>query len=146
MSAYEALKAEIRRLARKEAKSLVDGSIKATRSNKKLLSDLREEVQALKREVASLTRSAARLAKEKPSHNGTQTRERITAKGITSLRSRLGLSQADMAQLCGVSSAAVSHWEAQRSQPKADAIAVLVELRRLGKKDVARRLEESRAN
>lgn len=145
MSAYEALKAEIRRLARKEAKSLIDGSIKATRSNKKVLSDLRQEVQTLKREVASLKRSTARVAKEQSIAEETGTRERITAKGITSLRARLGLSQSDVAQLCGVSSGTISHWEAQRSHPKAGAIAVLVELRKLGKKDVTRRLERLRA-
>jgi DNA-binding transcriptional regulator YiaG len=145
MSAYEALKAEIRRLARKEAKALFDGSIKATRGNKKLLSDLKQEVQALKREILSLKRSTGRAAQERPAAKETATRERITAKGITSLRVRLGLSQADVAQLCGVSSGAVSHWEAQRSQPKGEAVACLVELRTLGKKEVTRRLEGLRS-
>lgn len=143
MSAYEALKGEIRRLARKEAKALIDGAMKSARGNRKQVADLKQDVAALKREVASLKRLTNGLAKEAPSmaKAGT-TRERITAKGIASMRARVGLSQGELGQICGVSSGAVSHWEAQRSHPKGEALAVLVGLRRLGKKDVMRRLEQ----
>jgi DNA-binding transcriptional regulator YiaG len=141
MSAYEALKVEIRRLARKEAKTLVDGATKALRGNKKHLAELKKQVAELKREVASIRRSAGAVEKhEQASAKGAPTRGRITAKGIVSLRARLGVSQGELGRLCGVGGGAVSHWEAQRSSPKGDALATLMAIRGLGKKEVVRRL------
>lgn len=141
MSAYEALKLEIRRLARKEAKTLIEGSSKSAKASRKQLADLRMEVATLKREVSALKRSVAALEKTSASVPATTgARSRITAKGIVSLRTRLGLSQSELGTLCGVSDAAVSHWEAERSKPRGEGLAKLLELRGLGKKDVAKRL------
>lgn len=142
MSAYEALKGEIRRLARKEAKALIDGSTKAARTLRKQVGDLKQQVAELKREVASLKKGEA-LAAKRPSSSADagSKRGRITAKGVVSLRARLGISQGELGTLCGVSSGAVSHWEAGRTHAKGDALVVLLGLRGLGKKEVRRRLD-----
>lgn len=146
MSAYEALKTEIRRLARKEAKSLADGSTKSLRVLRKQVADLRNQVSGLKSDLAAAQRALAKLSKSaEPSSESATGRQRISAKGIVALRSRLGLSQHDLGLLCGVGSAAVSHWEAERSHPKADALATLISLRSAGKKNVAKMLAAHQA-
>lgn len=145
MSAYEALKTEIRRLARKEAKAMVDATHNSAVATKKQVAGLKAEVAELKREVASLKRLASGLAKDQAkAAAGKTTQERITGKGIVSLRARLGISQGDLATLCGVSGAGVSHWEAGRAKPSEKMVKLLVELRKLGKKDVAKRLASLR--
>jgi DNA-binding transcriptional regulator YiaG len=142
MSAYEALKSEIRRLARKEAKALIEGSTKSSRASRKQLGDLKQEVAGLKREVAELKRAVAGLGKKAAGNGAGQiTAERITTKGIVSLRSRLGVSQGEFGRLCGVGGGAVSHWEAGRAHPKGDALIAVLALRGLGKKDVAKQIE-----
>jgi DNA-binding transcriptional regulator YiaG len=96
----------------------------------------------LKREVAELKRAVAGLGKKAAGNGAGQiTAERITTKGIVSLRSRLGVSQGEFGRLCGVGGGAVSHWEAGRAHPKGDALIAVLALRGLGKKDVAKRLE-----
>jgi DNA-binding transcriptional regulator YiaG len=58
---------------------------------------------------------------------------------VRAIRVSLGLSQADFAQLVGVSANAVYQWESGRSSPQAKYRTVMLGLRGVGKRD-ARRL------
>lgn len=142
MSAYDALKGEIRRLARKEAKALVESANASSKAARKQVAELKQAVIALRRELSDLKRVVGASNKSRVEAKAAPSRERITARGIVSLRSRLGISQSELGLLCGVSSAGVSHWEAERAHPKDKALGVLLELRKLGKKEVAKRLAE----
>lgn len=134
------LKQEITRLARKEVRAAVDPL-------KKQGAALRHEVAALKREQASLKRQVAILSKaskasfEREDEGSSPGRERISAKGIRSMRSKLGLSAADLGTLVGASAQSVYAWEkgvAPRGAPRAKLIA----LRGKGKKEVKLLLAE----
>ena len=108
----KALKAEISRISRKEAKSVTGPIAKGNSDLKKTVLDLKKRLTAMEKENKRLV---ARVKKEKPV-SAPEPREetkkaRITATTIRSLRSRLGLSQADFGKLAGVTTHMVYLWE-----------------------------------
>jgi len=142
-----ALKAEVSRLARKELKS-------ETLQLKKSVSSLRGELNALKKLVRRLQAEQRQLAKrqstQQPRSAGTATppvdkpgvaRTRFSPKGLAGNRKRLGLSVAEFGQLVGATGQAVYSWEAGKSRPREKYLPAIAELRGIGKREVARRLE-----
>ena len=65
---------------------------------------------------------------------------RVSPTLIGNLRSRLGVSQAKLGRLLGVSATAVTGWERGRSAPSEGSRRRLVGLRKLGRRDVTRLL------
>ena len=135
-----ALKFEISRLARKEAKQVVAPVQKASANYRGLIAGLRKQITALQGEVALLRRSAPKPEKALQAAQEPQGRFWITGKGVRTLRKRLGLTQANFAKLAGVSVPTVVNWEG--SQGKAPirlkaAIARLQAIREMGKKQAA---------
>lgn len=132
------LKGEIARVARKEIRSAVDPLRKAN-------THYRREIAALKRQLAELQRSTRTAAR--PSRPAVETADadaravRFSAKGLKTLRARLGLSAADFGRLVGASGQSVYNWEAGKAVPRTAQRASLAALRGLGKREAARRLE-----
>ena len=130
------LKSEITRLARKEIRAQVDPL-------KKVNSAHRREIAELKRQVAMLSRQAkaANKASSKvPQENSEPSPTRFVAKGLRSLRARLGLSAADFGKLAGASGQSVYNWESGKTVPRKSQLAVLASLRSLGKREAQARL------
>lgn len=133
----QTLKSEIARIARKEIRQVVDPLRKAN-------AGLRSEIASLKRKIAEQDRAIAALSKshraKKPAVQAEDadvpSRQRISAKGVKSLRSRLGLSAEQLAGLVGVSGQTVYLWEHGKTAPRAAALAGLARLRSMGKKEV----------
>ena len=135
-----ALKEEITRLARKELRTETEGLKKAS-------AQYRSDIAALKRRVADLEKQVARLAKSAlkkpaPAEPEDGTRARFTAKGLRTLRQRLGLSAADFGALISVSAQTVYNWEAESTRPRQQQVIALAGLRGLGKKEAADRLAQ----
>ena len=65
---------------------------------------------------------------------------RLSARLIRKLRTRLGLSQAALGRLVGVTNAAVVAWERGRAKPSRERRKAVVALRGLGRRDVKRLL------
>ena len=72
---------------------------------------------------------------------------RITGGMIKRIRKRLGISQADLAKLLGVSGQSVYQWEKKtgRLTLRGNTKSAIVDVRKLGKRDAKRRLEEPAA-
>ena len=64
---------------------------------------------------------------------------------IGSLRKQLGISQKELAILVGVSIGAAHQWETGKFKPKEEKKRVLVALRKLGRREVRRLLEDKTA-
>ena len=138
------LKAEISRLARKEAKAIVAPAQKASAIYRGLIAGLRKQVFSLQKEVAILKKAVPSPEKAIQAKDAPDGRFWITGKGVKALRKRLGATQAGLAKLVGVSSQAVVNWEAHKSKinlRKATA-GRLQEIRGWGKRDMARVLEK----
>lgn len=144
MNVMSVLKAEISRLARKEAKAVVSPVQKASAAYRRLIASLRKQVAALQIEVAMLKKAVPSPEKAIQAKEAPEGRFWITGKGVKALRKRLGATQAQLANLAGVSSQAVVNWEAHKGKinlRKATA-GRLQEIRGWGKRDMARVLEK----
>jgi DNA-binding XRE family transcriptional regulator len=133
------LKDEISRLSRREIRKQVEPVRKASAA-------CRRDIAALKRQVQQLQRAVTALAKrprlQSEGKSGASTRPlRFVAKGLVSLRARLGLSAAELAQLIGVSGQTIYNWEHKKTTPRKEQLVSLAELRALGKREVRTRLE-----
>lgn len=135
------LKSEIARLARKEVRAEIEGL-------KKSLASHRSEIAALKARVVALEKAhrraakADRPAKATPAEDAAASSIRFSAKGLAAQRKRLGLSVEDCARLLGSSSMSIYKWEAGKAKPRAGFMPAIDELRGMGKKDAAARLEK----
>jgi len=136
------LKNEILRLARKEVRKEIEALKTAS-------AKYRSEIAALKRGLSDLEKRLGRSQAGKgertprPSQeegDAKPTRHRYSPKGLTKLRARLGLSGADMGRLLGVTTQSIYNWEAEKTFPRANKIEALVELRKVGKREIKARL------
>jgi len=100
---------------------------------------LKKQVQQLQREVAALHRASAHRTTAPADADGTA--HRFSAKGLKSLRSRLGLSAADFGQLLKVGGQTIYNWENEKTSPRPAQVAALAELRKIGRREAAKRLE-----
>jgi len=140
----QTLKQEIARIARKEVREDVTALRKAA-------STYRSEIAALKRSVKDLqvqlratqrasTRGAPVQAQEnvssRPGRKATFNAERLKAK-----RQALGLSQAQMAALLGISTLSQWKWESGQVTPRASKLARYFEVMTMGKREAAKQLD-----
>lgn len=131
------LKAEIVRLARKEVRTEVTALRKASAAH-------RRQIAALKREVAQLQGKAKALAKQagrRVEAAEPEVRVRFQARGLRSMRKKLGLSAAELATLLGVSQQSVYNWECGKAVPRASQVSAIAALRGIGKRTARSRLE-----
>lgn len=139
------LKDEISRLCRREIR-------KAVTSVKKASSSYRREIAALKRQVAALQKKSAFL--EKRSNAAGESKApalparpvRFVAKGLRSMRLRLGLSAPQLALLLGVSEQSVYNWETKKATPRKEQLAAIIALRGIGKREAQERLAAAKAS
>lgn len=130
------LKAEISRVARKEVKT-------ALRPLQQASSRYRSEIAALKRDMDALRRSYGRLTKaaakqgESAELEEEEPRLRFRAAGFAALRTKLGLSAAEMGKLIGVTQQSIYHWESGKSRPRASQLEAISKARKLGKRGAA---------
>ena len=131
------LKDEITRLAKKVLKSQVAPLQANSAAHRRHIAAMKRQINALEKEVARL-RKGTRVA---PSSTGDDAGEdsaqslRFQAKGLRSLRARLGLSAEDFGKLIGVSGQSVYNWEAEKTVPRRAQLQSLSRLRGIGKRE-----------
>lgn len=137
------LRDEIRRLARREARS----EHAAVRSQ---ATKYRRDIAQLKRQVSQLLRRVSfleKVEKKRPLRSAQAApadespRIRFSAKWLAAHRARLGLSAADYGRLVGVSSLTIYNWEHGKSRPRARHMSAIAAVRSLRKREALRRLE-----
>ncbi|KQZ39653.1 hypothetical protein [Duganella sp. Root1480D1] len=134
-----ALKTEISRLARKELRAQLEPLKKSAAQSKAQVAVLREEVSALKRQLRALekqTRRSPYNSDDVPKAS----RQRFTAKGFATMRSRLGLSYGEMGRLVGASDQSVRKWEDGEAIPRMKFQQAIFGLRGVGKRAIAEHL------
>jgi len=136
------IKSEIVRLAKREMRKISVPLGKDVRSLKSTVSQLRRTVSALERFAAQRQKE---LAKEKvPLEAAPEEVEisRFSPRLIRSLRKHLGITQKELAILTGVTVGAVHQWESGMFKPGEKKKGMLVALRKLGRRDVRKLIEE----
>lgn len=133
------LKGEITRLSRKEARVQVEPLRKANATYRRDIAALKRQVALLQRQVTALGRTRKDAA-EQPAETRPM---RFVAKGLRSLRARLGVSAAEFGQLVGASGQSIYNWESGKAVPRATQMAALANVRGLGKREAQARLLEA---
>lgn len=135
-----AIKDAIHRGARRQLRLVTVPLRREVRRLRRMVSALRRDVTALK-DVASTWERAARATPWTAQVSEEAVKAaRLSAGLIKKLRTRLGLSQAALARLAGVSPGAVVHWERGGVVPSGERRRALVGLRKLGRREVKRLL------
>jgi DNA-binding transcriptional regulator YiaG len=139
------IKSEIVRLAKREIRKIARPLSRDVRSMRSTVSQLRKTVLALQRLTA---RQESELRKGKvPLEAAPEEvkKSRFSPRLIHTLRKRLGITQKEMATLVGVTVGAIYQWENGIFEPRGQKKGILVALRKLGRRDVRKLLEERRS-
>ena len=133
------LRTEISRLAKKEARGLVEPARKSSSAAKRELVALKRRVAGLERALSILKKSTRNPAAAfKPV--GPARAIRFTARGVRAQRDRLGMSAEDFGKLLGVSSQAIYNWEHGAARPRTALLDRLAVVRAIGKREARVRL------
>ena len=134
------LKHEIARIARREIRTQTGTAKKTSAQHRRHIASLRRRIEALEKKVTSLT---GRLAEgpRTSSDDSAGNQLRFVAKGVRSLRNRLGLSAERFGRLVGVSGQSIYNWERQIATPRAEQLRLLASIRGMGKREAVARLE-----
>jgi DNA-binding transcriptional regulator YiaG len=134
------LKAEISRLAKKEAKA-------ATTKLQRASVQYRSDIAKLKKLVGQQAKELIAVRKQKQGQpqatEETTDNARFSARSVKAQRKRLGLSALDYGKLVGVSGLTIYSWESGKSRPRKAQLAGFVAVRGIGKREAARKLEET---
>lgn len=130
------LKNEITRLSRKEARMQLEPLKKANATYRRDIAALKRQVALLQRQIAASSRARSSVAQSSAEPKAT----RFVAKGLRSLRARLGLSATQFAKLAGVSGQSIYNWETGKSVPRKEQVVTLAVLRSLSKREAQARL------
>jgi DNA-binding transcriptional regulator YiaG len=136
------IKSEIVRLAKREVRKISVPLGRDVRSLKITVSQLRKAVLVLERFSAQRQKE---LGKEKIPLQATPEEvkvSRFSPRLIRSLRKHLGITQKELALLAGVTVGAVHQWESGMFKPGDKKKVVLVAIRKLGRREVRKLVEE----
>ena len=145
MAKFESIiKSEIVRLAKREVRKIVVPLRRDFRSMRGMVSQLRKAVLTLQRITSAQQKE---LEKRKvPLEAGPEEvrTARFSPRLIRSLRKRLRITQRELALLTGVTVGAIHQWEIGQFKPSPKKRAIMVALRKLGRREVRRLLEEKK--
>ena len=134
------LKQEIRRVARRETRALVGPVRAALLRERRSVAALRARLVEQGNEIERLRARMKAVGSPRPAvSEETLSKTRWRKDTVRAIRVSLGLSQAELAELVGVSANAVYQWESGRSSPQPKYRTVMLGLRGMGRRD-ARRL------
>ncbi|MEO9163512.1 MAG: helix-turn-helix transcriptional regulator [Casimicrobiaceae bacterium] len=140
-----ALKEEITRLARREARGQLEPLKKASNQYRRGIAELKRQVARLGQHVSRAS-NASMNGTHRQTTDASPAKVRFVPKGLRSQRERLGLSAAEYGKLVGVTQQSIYNWESGKTRPRAEQIPVLVSLRALGVREARTRLDQAEKN
>jgi DNA-binding transcriptional regulator YiaG len=142
MAKFEVIiKSEIMRLAKREIRKIAVPLGSDVRSLKSAVSQLRKAVLTLQRITANQQKVLEKGKKPLEAAPEEVKMSRFSPRLIRSLRAHLGITQKELAMLTGVTVGAIHQWESGQFKPSMKKKAVMVALRKLGRREVRKLLE-----
>jgi DNA-binding transcriptional regulator YiaG len=139
------IKSEIMRLAKREIRKIAVPLGRDVRYMKSAVSQLRKAVLTLQRITAGQQKELEKGKRPLEAAPEEVKVSRFSPRLIRSLRGHLGITQKELAILTGVTVGAIHQWESGRFKPSMKKKAVMVALRKLGRREVRKLLEEKKA-
>ena len=149
MTAFQdSFQAEVARLVRKQVKDDQAALKQSDRKQREEVSALKQEVKSLSTQVRSLTKQLAKLEalvqsqvpQKEPRTPRSSSGFVFNHEALIAKRHELGLTQAQMAQLLGVSNLTVYKWETGAVQPRDKKLARLQEVLKMGPRQAQKAL------
>ena len=139
-----AFQAEVVRMARKELKPELQHLRKTVASHRSEIAALKREVKALASQLKAALRQSPPAdtppARQPGESAGKKPKADFQFEHLRQMRTALGITQAQMAQLLDASPLSVSKWESGRVRPRAAQLARIEELRRMGLRKARKKL------
>ncbi len=146
MARFETIiKSEIVRLAKREVRKTSVPLGRDVWSLKSAVSQLRKAVLALQRITANQQKELEKRGMPLEAAPEEVSVARLSPRLIRSLRGHLGITQKELSMLTDVTVGAVHQWESGQFKPSTKKKALLVALRKLGRREVRNLLEKKRA-
>jgi DNA-binding transcriptional regulator YiaG len=139
-----ALRHEITRLARREARAIPKSLSKASGQYRKDIAELKRQNAKARAEIIRLQRQASKGGAA-PAAEAAVEKVRYSAVSVMAQRKRLGLSAEAFGKLVGVTGHTVYKWEHGAARPRSAQLAAFAAVRGIGKTEASARLEELRA-
>jgi DNA-binding transcriptional regulator YiaG len=136
-----AIKEAIDRGARRHIRQVATPLRREVRRLRQLVAGFRKDLAALKATAAQWERTTNQTSWTATVSDEAAKAARLSARLIRKLRTRLGLSQAALGRVVGVTGTAVVEWERGRAEPSGERRKAIVALRGLGRRDVKRLLD-----
>ena len=142
----QTIKNEIHRISRREIGLSLSKFRRDHIALKKRFAEQRKRLAAIEKENKILSKKLATLSQYRRAEAGSTSEDgqvAVYARGIKSIRRRLGLAQISLATLVGVNRISVAHWEKKSGKitiRKPEVIKTLTELKGMKKAEVAARL------
>lgn len=135
-----ALRAEIARIAKKEAKALAEPLRKQVTTLRHDNAAHKKDKTTLERRITELERvvRGARIAEAKPVKDDSKLR--FSPARLKRQREKAGLSAADFGALIGISGQSIYLWESGKTRPRKQQLARIAAVRGLGKREAQARL------
>ncbi len=134
----DALRNELKRLL---AKELREANLESH------LKDMVHHIGELERRITALEKQVsphARRARRATAQGARRGRKfHATPEVLRKIRNKLGLTQQEFARVIGVSGNAVWQWEAGRATPRGKTLQSVQAVRKMGKREARKRLEEA---
>jgi len=138
----QTIKDEIRRISRREIGLALSKFRRDHIVLKKRIAEQKSRISAIEKNNKELSKKQAAFGRDSHSEQEAE-HVAVYARGIKSLRRRLGLSQIDLATLVGMNRISISHWEKKSGKLtiiKPEVRIKLTELKGMKKTEVAARL------
>lgn len=140
----DAIRSEVSRVVKREVRDAVNPVARDVRELRQALSRLEKSGRGGGMAPAGKSAPQGKLPRLDASSEEVS-KARFSPALIRKLRERLGVTQAQLAALLGVTGPAIAQWEGGQSEPRGSNRAKLVALRKLGRRDVGRLLADKGA-
>ena len=131
-------------MARKELREEISSLRKSSSTYRSEIAELKRKIKGLESQVKVLSRAAPKLpaAAEAPAVTRGKPGRKVVfgAAELLQLRKHLGFTQAQMAELLGVSSLSIYKWESRQVTPRAAQLEKILAIRKIGKREAQARI------
>lgn len=138
------LKSEIARISKRENKSLFLALNKRITELRKALLAQKKTIKNLENEIAVLSRQPGKSGVVSKVPEDVLKKSRLSGSMIARLRHKLKLSRAALGKILGVNQNSIYFWEVDRSSPRPEMRAKIIQLRKAGKRAINKFLGDAK--
>lgn len=133
-------KQEISRLVRRELKTETESLRKASSRYRAEIAELKRRIAGLEQQLKAVERQGRHPVREDSPAPESAATFRFSAAGLKKLRERHALSATTLGEILGTSAQTIYNWESGKTRPGRDQVEKMAVLRKMGKRDVKKRL------